>query len=58
MENRLMDTGGGEKGEGELYGESNMETYNTTCKTDGQWEFILDYIFSKTAQYLKNPAEL
>ena len=28
-----------EKGEGEMYGESNMETYNTTCKTENQWEF-------------------
>ena len=25
--------------EGELYGESNMETYITICKTDSQWEF-------------------
>ena len=28
-----MDTVGGEEGEGETYGESNMETYNTICKT-------------------------
>ena len=34
-----MDTGGGEDGEGEMYGESNMETYNTVCKIDSQWEF-------------------
>ena len=27
-----MDMGGGEEGEGEIYGESNMETYNTICK--------------------------
>ena len=26
IENRLMDTGGGEEGESETYGESNMET--------------------------------
>ena len=26
IENRLMDTGGGEEREGEMYGESNMET--------------------------------
>ena len=25
---------GGEEGEGEMYGESNMETYITTCKID------------------------
>ena len=27
------------KGEGEMYGESNMETYITKCKVDCQWEF-------------------
>ena len=27
------------EGEGEMYGESNMETYITICKTDSQWEF-------------------
>ena len=32
-----MDTGGGEEGGGEIYGESNVETYNTICKTDNQW---------------------
>ena len=26
IESRPMDTGGGEKGEGEMHGESNMET--------------------------------
>ena len=26
-------------GEGEMYGESNMETYVTICKIDSQWEF-------------------
>ena len=26
-------------GEGEMYGESNMETYITICKIDSQWEF-------------------
>ena len=32
----------GEKGgEGEMYGKSNMETYITTCKIDGQQEFAL-----------------
>ena len=28
----------GEEGEGELYEESNVETYMTTCKIDSQWE--------------------
>ena len=32
----------GEKGgEGRMYGESNMETYITICKTDSQWEFAI-----------------
>ena len=40
-ENRPMDTGVGEEGVGEVYGESNMETYITMCKIDSQWEFAL-----------------
>ena len=28
-------------GEGELYGENNMETYITICKIDSQWEFAV-----------------
>ena len=28
-------------GEGDMYGESNMETYITTCKLDGQWKFAV-----------------
>ena len=28
-------------GEGEMYGESNMETYTTICKIDSQWEFAV-----------------
>ena len=32
---------GGEEGEGEMYGESNIEIYNTMCKTDSQWEFAV-----------------
>ena len=40
-ENRPMDMGGGEEGEDEMYGESNMETYNTICKIDSQWEFAI-----------------
>ena len=27
------------RGEGEMYGESAMETYITICKIDSQWEF-------------------
>ena len=34
-----MDSGGGEEGEGEMYGDNNMETYNTICKIESQWEF-------------------
>ena len=33
--------GGGEEGEGGMYGESNIETYITVCKIDSQWEFAL-----------------
>ena len=36
-----MDMEGGEEGEGEMYGEGNMETYITICKIDSQWEFAL-----------------
>ena len=40
--NRPADVvGGGEEGEGETYGESNMETYITMCKIDSQWEFAV-----------------
>ena len=28
-------------GECEMYGESNMKTYNAICKIDNQWEFAL-----------------
>ena len=28
-------------GEGEMYGKSNMETYITMCKIDGQQEFAI-----------------
>ena len=34
-------TWGERGGEGELYGESNMGTYITICKTDSQWEFAI-----------------
>ena len=30
---------GGEEGEGEIYGESNLETYITICKVESQREF-------------------
>ena len=33
--------GPGKEGEGEMYGESNTETYVTICKIDSQWEFAL-----------------
>ena len=36
-----MGMAGGEEGEGEMYGESNMETYNAICKRDSQWEFAV-----------------
>ena len=36
IENRLRDMG---RGEGEMYGKSNMETYITICKIDSQQEF-------------------
>ena len=36
-----MDKEGGEEGEGEVYGESNMEIYITVCKIDSQWEFAV-----------------
>ena len=36
---REQTCGHGEKREeGEIYGKSNMETYITICKIDGQWE--------------------
>ena len=40
--NREQTYGYGERGgEGEMYGESNMETYSTICKVDSQWEFAV-----------------
>jgi len=41
VENRLLDTAEVEGGDGEMYGESNMETYITICKIDNQWEFAI-----------------
>ena len=31
----------GKRGEGEMDGKSNMETNNSICKIDSQWEFAL-----------------
>ena len=33
--------GHGVRGEGEMYAESNMETYITICEIDSQWEFAV-----------------
>ena len=40
-ENDLETWGKGKKGEGEMDGKSNMETHNSICKIDSQWEFAL-----------------
>ena len=36
-----MGTVGGEEGEGKMYGESNIEIYNTMYKTGSQFEFAV-----------------
>ena len=36
-----MDMWGREEGEGEMYGENNIEIYNTVCKIGSQWEFAV-----------------
>ena len=36
IENRPMDMGGGEEGEEEMYGESNIDIYNAMCKIYSQ----------------------
>ena len=36
-----MDMGEVEEGEGEMYEENNMETYNTMSRIDSQWEFAV-----------------
>ena len=41
IENRLTDMGWCGGGEGEMYGDSNMQTYITICKRDSQWEFAV-----------------
>ena len=39
---RKQTYGHGERGgKGEMYGESNMETYITICKIDSQWKFAV-----------------
>ena len=40
-ENRSMDKVGGEEGEGEMYGDSNIGIYLSMCKIDSQWEFSI-----------------
>ena len=37
----VLGVGGEEEGVRELYGESNMEIYNTICEIDSQWEFAV-----------------
>ena len=39
-------------GEGEMYGESNMETYITICKINSQWEFAVWLRKLKQALYV------
>ena len=39
IESRPKDTVGGQEGEGEMYGDSNMEIFNAICKIYSQWEF-------------------
>ena len=51
-----MDMGGGEEGEGKMYGESNMETYNTICKIDMQWEFAV-WLRELKQELCDNPEE-
>ena len=41
IENRPEDMVGEEEGDGEMYGESNMEICNSICKIDSQWEFAM-----------------
>jgi len=41
---------GERRGEGEMYGKSNMGTYITVCKIDSQWEF--DVCLRKPKQVL------
>ena len=50
--NREQTYGHGKRGgEGEMYGESNTETYITICKIDSQWEFAVCLRKLKRALY-------
>ena len=40
-ENDLETWGKGKRGQSEMDGKSNMETHNSICKIDSQWEFAL-----------------
>ena len=40
-ENDLETWGKGKRGQSEMDGKSNMETYNSICKIGNQWEFAL-----------------
>ena len=42
IENKLLDMERWEEGKSGMYGESNMGTYITICKIDGQWEFAVN----------------
>ena len=41
IENIMWTWQGREEREGEMYEESNMETYNTIYKIDSQWELVV-----------------
>ena len=42
IENKLLDMERWEEGKSGMYGESNMGTYITICKIDGQGEFAVN----------------
>ena len=45
--------GHGERGgKGEIYGESNLETYITMCKIDSQWEFAVWFRMPNQGLYI------
>ena len=51
MENRPMDKVGGEEGEGEMYGNSYIATYNNICKIYSRWEFAVCFRELKEGLY-------
>ena len=52
-EDREQTYGHGERvGEGEMYGESNMETHITICKLDSKWEFPVCLRKAKQGLYI------